>query len=377
MIYLDHAAATPLAPEVLKAMQPYLTDAYFNASATYLAARAVAKDIAEARAAVARVLGVRPAEIVFTAGGTEANNLAIRGVMEAHPDGNVVVSAIEHESVLEPVHHYANKEAAVGPNGMILLDDLKKLINDQTVLISVMYANNEIGAIQPLGEIGRLVEEICKQRIKTGNKLPLYFHTDACQAGNYLHLFADKLGVDLMTLNAGKLYGPKQTGALYVKAGTVIAPQILGGGQEHGMRSGTENAANIVGFATALELAQKMRNTEVKRLGELRNFFISQLGQELPQAVITARPKHVLPNNIHITIPGQDNERLMMSLDEQGIMCAVGSACSASSDEPSHVLKAIGFSDDEARASLRFTMGRSTTRKEIERTVASLVKLVV
>ena len=377
MIYLDHAAATPLDKKVLAAMKPYLTDAYHNPSATYLAAKSVAKDIEAARSKVARTLGVRPAEIIFTSGGTEANNLAIHGIMQQYPDANVAVSAIEHESVLEPAHAYEAREAKVLPNGVIDLDDLKKRIDDKTVLVSVMYANNEIGAIQPLSEISRLLAEIRDKRAAENNKLPLYFHTDAAQAGNYLHLLADKLGVDMMTLNAGKLYGPKQTGALYVKAGITLQPQILGGGQERGRRSGTENAANIIGFAEALEIAQKMRADESRRLAELRKEFIKLLAAKLAQAEITANPKHCLPNNIHVTIPGQDNERLMMALDEEGIMCAVGSACSASNDEPSHVLKALGLSDAQARSSLRFTMGRSTTAQEIEQTVNSLAKVIV
>jgi cysteine desulfurase len=377
VIYLDHAAATPLSPAVLKVMQPYLTDRYFNASATYLAARDVAKDLAVARASVAKVLGVRPAEIIFTAGGTEANNLAIQGVMEAHPDGNVVVSAIEHESVLEPAHKYQCQEAKVNPEGIVDVDDLSRRINHSTVLVSVMYANNEIGSIQPLAAISRLIRETLVRRKQIGNNLPLYLHTDACQAGNYLHLLVDKLGVDMMTLNAGKLYGPKQTGALYVKAGIQLSPQILGGGQEYGMRSGTENVANIIGFASALAEAQNLRSSEAKRLSGLRDSFITFLNKKIPQVGITANPKHILPNNIHLTIPGHDNERLMMALDEQGIMCAVGSACSASSDDPSHVLKAIGLSDEEARASLRFTMGRSTTKQDVSQTVDALAKLIV
>lgn len=377
MIYLDHAAATPLSPKVFKAMQPYLTEAYFNASATYLAARAVAKDIEAARAKVARILGARPTEIFFTAGGTEANNLAIRGTMEAFPDANAVVSAIEHESVLAPAHRYKSQEGGVNPNGTLNIEALKSCIDDQTVLVSVMYANNEIGTIQPLAEVKRVLDEIRAERKRTGNELPLYLHTDACQAGNYLHLLVNRLGVDMMTLNAGKLYGPKQSGVLYVKAGVKLKPQILGGGQERGMRSGTESPSGIIGFAAALEEAQAMRESETKRLRELRAAFIQQVQERIPTATVTANPKHVLPNNLHITLPGHDNERLMMALDERGIVCAVGSACSASSDEPSHVLRAIGLSDDAARASLRFTMGRPTTGEDITQTVDTLAKLIV
>lgn len=376
-VYMDYAAATPLDPEVLAIMQPYFTKKFYNASAAYLAAKDVAQTVHGARAAIAKLLGSRPAEIIFTAGGTEANNLAIQGIMAGYPEANVCISAIEHDSVLEPARLYDAREIAVLPNGVVDSDDLKKKIDDHTVLVSVLYANNEIGTIQPLAEIGRLVKQIRAERLSKGNSLPLYFHTDACQAGNYLHLLVDKLGVDLMTINAGKVYGPKQCGALYVKAGTPIKPLILGGGQEWGMRSGTENVANIVGFAAALEKAQSMREAEGKRLQALRQYFISELERQVPQAVPTTRYKQVLPNNVHITIPSQDNERLMMGLDEQGVQCAVGSACSASSDEPSHVLAALGLSDTAARSSLRFTMGRDTTKKEVARTVDILAKLIV
>lgn len=376
MIYLDHAAATPLDSEVFAAMKPYLTDKYFNPSATYLAGRAVAHDIQRARQDVASIMGVRPSEIIFTAGGTEANNLAIQGVMDLFPDANCIVSAIEHDSVLAPARRYACREAAVMPTGEVSVEDIASKIDESTVLISVMYANNEIGTIQPIADVCKLAALVREERARTGNRLPLYVHTDAAQAGNYLHLLADRLGVDMMTINAGKLYGPKQAGALYVKVGTRLSPQILGGGQERQMRSGTENSANIIGFAKSLQKAQSLRTSESKRLNALRKYFQQLLGRQIPEAILTIRSKHVLPNNVHITIPGQDNERLMMAMDEAGILCAVGSACSASSDEPSHVLKALGLSDDVARSSLRFTMGRSTTEEEIEKTVSTLARLI-
>lgn len=377
MIYLDHAAATPISPEVQAAMRPYFSERFYNASAGYLAAKDVKKDIEDARAKVAAILGARPAEIIFTAGGTEANNLAIQGVMQAYPDSNCLVSSLEHDSVLEPARQFKSSEIPALQNGLVDISDIPQMINDKTVLISVMYVNNEIGTIQPLSEIAKIVQNVKDERTKKGNKMPLYFHTDACQAGNYLHLLVDKLGVEFMTINAGKMYGPKQSGALYVKAGTVLKPQIQGGGQERKMRSGTENPANIIGLAEALNEAQKTRHIELKRLQELRQLFVSSLEKHVPGARITASYEKVVPNNLHITVDGQDNERLMMQLDEAGIICAVGSACSASSDEPSHVLKALGLSYKEARSSLRFTMGRSTTAKDIKETVSQLAKIVV
>lgn len=375
-IYLDYAAATPLDAAVLKAMQPYFADKFYNPSATYLAAKAVKTDLDKARAQVASVLGARPAEIIFTAGGTEANNLAIHGIMQQFPEANVLASAIEHESVLQPAHRYQTKEIAVDMYGIIDVNKLRSLVDDKTVLISVMLANNEIGTIQPVAQVARLVQDIRRQRSLKGNKLPLYVHSDACQAGNYLDLQVHRLGVDFLTLNGGKIYGPKQSGALYVKAGVKLQAQILGGGQERGLRSGTENVAQSVGFATALVRAQALRSSETTRLTKLRAFFVGQLAAHTTAFKINGSLDHRLANNLHLAFAGQDNERLMMALDEAGIICGVGSACSASSEEPSHVLTAIGLSNKEARASLRFSMGRSTNETAIRTTVETLAKLL-
>jgi cysteine desulfurase len=372
-IYLDYAAATPMAPEVREAMTPYFSEHFYNPSATNLAAKAVKKDIEAARQQVAGWLGARPAEIVFTAGGTEANNLAINGVMQQFPGKKMLMSAIEHESVIAPANQYESEEVPVLPDGTLDIKVLDKLIDDDTVLISVMYANNEMGTIQPIKEAAKLIADARSKRQKSGNKLPIYLHTDACQAAAYLDLHTSRLGVDMMTINAGKIYGPKQVGALYVKTGTKLKSQILGGGQERNQRSGTENVAGIIGFAAALDLVQNRRHEEAKRLQELRDLFFHGLTREM---VINGSLSRRLPNNVHITIPGQDNERLIMSLDELGIICAAGSACSASKEEASHVLKAIGKTEDEAYSSLRFTLGRQTTKNDIQKTVQILSQLV-
>ena len=369
-VYLDYAAATPIDAAVLRAMQPYFIDNFYNPSATYSAARDVRKALATARAGIAHWLGARPAEIIFTAGGTEANNLAIDGVMRQFPDGNVVVSAIEHESVLEPARGYDCRQAAIGPDGRLDLEDLRRKIDNKTVLVSIMYANNEIGTVQPLRKIAKIIAEKRRQ----DRAQPLYFHTDACQAANYLDLHAARLGVDLMSVNGGKIYGPKQSGFLYVKAGTKLEPLLRGGGQERGLRSGTENVSAIIGLAAALDLAQNSRHQEAKRLQALQELFFKLAGEKIPTAIINGSRKYRLPNNVHITIPGCDNERLLIQLDEAGIMAAAGSACSASSKEPSHVLRALGLSDAEARASLRFTMGRGTTKAMVERCLQVLVR---
>ncbi len=376
MIYLDYAAATPMDPMVYDAMQPYFTEKFYNPSATYMAAIEVRRDLEAARASVAGILGARPSEIIFTAGGTEANNLVIRGVLEQFPGCRMIASAIEHESVLKTAHHYGCKEAPVDAKGIISLPELLKLIDDQTVLVSVMYANNEVGSIQPIHELGQAIEVIRRERMRAGNELPLYLHTDAAQAATYLDIHAARLGADFITLNGGKIYGPKQFGVLFAKAGVRFSPQILGGGQERGLRSGTENVAGAIGFAKALELVQKRRRAEGVRLQGLQKLFIDLLEEAVPGVIVNGSLKHRLPNNVHITLPGTDNERILIQLDEAGILCAAGSACSASNEEPSHVLRTMGISQTDAQSSLRFSMGRQTTEDDVRRTVATLASLL-
>lgn len=375
-IYLDYAAATPMDPMVFDAMRPYFTDKFHNPSALYLDAKNVAKDIAAARAVVASYGGVRPAEVIFTAGGTEANNLAIRGVMERFPEANCVVSAIEHESVLAPAQHYAHRFIPVNAAGIVDTSQLAAVIDEATVLVSVMYANNEIGTVQPIKQLATYIQQVRQQRKKAGNKLPIYLHSDACQAAQYLDMHMSRLGIDLMTMNGGKLYGPKQVGALFALTGVDFASQILGGGQEWGRRSGTENVAGIVGLAKAVSLVQASRHDEVARLKQLQTLWAKLLNELVPSARLNGSRKHRLPSNVHITIPGQDNERLIMALDEAGIQAAAGSACSASNEKPSHVLKAIGLSDAETQASLRFTMGKYTTEQAVRQAVEQLALLV-
>jgi cysteine desulfurase len=375
-IYLDYAAATPLDNNVLKAMKPYFSEKFYNPSATYLDAKNVKQDIVTAREVIASWLGSRPSEIYFTAGGTEANNLAIAGIMGGYPDKKVLISSIEHDSIIAPAEQHKCNKIASTTKGIINVDDLKNKINKNTALISVMLVNNELGTLQPLCEVANIVADVRKDRLASGNNLPLYLHTDAAQAGNFLDLHVSRLGVDLMSLNGGKIYGPKQTGALYVKAGTKLSPIINGGGQEHNMRSGTENVPGIIGLAKALDDAQKNKAREAKKLNELRKIFIGELAKAIPTIKINGSQKHQAPHIVHVTIENIDNERLMMELDERGVQCAVGSACSASSAEPSHVLKAIGMSSQEARSSLRFSFGRQTTKKEVLRSVKILKGLV-
>lgn len=374
-IYLDFAAATPMHPDVRAAMEPYFEDFFYNPSATYQAGRKVKQVLEEARASVAYVIGCRPSEVVFTAGGTEANNLAIQGVLEQYPDAEVVVSSVEHDSVLRVAEKYPHKTIEVHKDGLIDLNALANAITDKTVLVSVMYANNEVGTIQPIRRITRMVDEIRKQRRISGNSLPLFVHTDAAQAGNYLDMHVARLGVDLMTINSGKLYGPKQSGVLYVASHVRLGPIIVGGGQERNLRSGTESVAQAVGFATALKRVQSIRRDAALQAVKLQKIFIEQLQQAFPGVIVNGSQKFRLPNNVHITLPGQDNERLLFALDERGIMAAAGSACSASNEEPSHVLRAIGISAADAQSSLRFTLGATTTEQEIHQTVQALVDI--
>lgn len=375
LIYLDHAAATPMDPAVLAAMQPYFADQFYNPSANYLPAQRVRQALDAARAQVAGQLGARPSEIIFTAGGTESDNLAITGMMRQYPGAHLVVSGIEHDAVLEPAKQFNHTVAKTTAQGMVDVADVEASITDQTVLVSIMYANNEVGTVQPLRAVSQLVEKVRRARRASGNKLPLYLHSDACQAANYLDLHVARLGVDLLTLNGGKIYGPKQSGVLYVSSKVQLEPLVRGGGQERGLRSGTENVAACVGFAEALGLVRAKHSAEIERLVQLQNLAYQLIAEQLPAAVINGSTKHRLPNNIHLTLPGQDNERLLVELDVRGILAAAGSACSASSDEPSHVLRAMGISDADARASIRITMGQATTEAHIRMLITTLAEL--
>lgn len=364
-IYFDYAAATPVDLAAFKAAQVYFSDNFYNPSAVYESARSVRKKLEASRATVASVLGAKDQEILFTAGGTEANNIAVHGIMQSFPGGNIVVSSIEHESVLEPVKQYEHKIVKTNPTGIIDLEDLARCIDDKTVLVSVMYANNEIGTIQPLKEVSALIQSIRKNRTRAGNSMPLYLHTDACQAANYLDLQVTRLGVDLMTLNGGKIYAMKQSGCLYISAGVKVKPFVLGGGQESGLRSGTENVPAQIAFATMLQNVQLERKQEARRLQTLSNKLFAKLSQNLKDLEINGETKKRLPNNLNIMLPGVDGERLLMELDEVGLMVATGSACTASNDDPSHVLLAIGRTPEEASASIRISLGRHTTEQQI------------
>jgi len=374
--YFDYSAATPLCKEAKLAMEPYYSDLFYNPSALYLNARRVKQDLENARLKISQLLGARPGEIIFTAGGTEANNLAIHGVMVKHPGKKIIVSAIEHEAVMEPASKYNHSTVKVNDKALVDLAALEELIDDNTVMVSVMHANNEIGTIQPITEISQLIKNILRERNKKGNKLPLYFHTDACQAASHLDIHVSRLGVDLMTINGGKIYGPKQSGALYVRAGIKLEPLITGGGQEHDLRSGTENVAGAIGLSVALDVTRAKAFSEKKRLEELRDKTIKLLQENIEDVVVLGHLKKRLPHNVSFAVPGIDNERLMMLLDERGFQVATGSACQASSEKPSHVLTAIGLGDDMARSTIRLSFGRETNDKSVNDLVKA-IKLAI
>ncbi len=369
-VYLDYAAATPVDSDVLEVMKPYFSDEFYNPSALYTGAREAKEALENARHSVAKTIGARPSEIVFTAGGTESANLAVRGVMERYPEAECITSSIEHDAVRAPAHRYSCIEVAVDKTGRVDLVSLEKSISDNTVLVSVMLVNNEIGTVQPIKEIVDLVHDIRRKRKMRKITLPLYVHTDACQAPNYLDIHVARLGIDMMTLNGGKIYGPKQSGILYVRTGVTLNPQILGGGQEFGVRSGTENVAFAVGFAHALENAVRNRSELMKDTTALQKYFVREL--EKLGGELQGHGKLRVPNNILVTFSGSDNERVLFSLDEQGVWAASGSACSASNDEVSHVLTALGLSDVDARSSIRFSLGKHTTKAEIDKTIKAL-----
>lgn len=372
-IYLDHAATTPLDARVEKTMRPFWRERFGNPSSLYKQGRQANEAVTKARSDIAAVLNCRPQEIIFTAGGTESINLAIQGLAKALASKgkhHFITSAIEHHAVLKPLealgqYGYQTTLVEVDKHGVVKLDKLKAAVRKETVLISVMYANNEIGTVQPIAEIGKWVRQLNVQRL--AKKLPrIYFHTDACQAGSSLDLDVSKLGVDLMTVNGSKIYGPKQTGLLYVKTGTPLQPLIYGGGQEKHRRSGTENVPGIVGLATALQLAQKERRRENQRLQKLRDYFITQLFKKIPQILLNGHPTQRLSNNINISLPGIDGEALLLYLDSYNIAVSTGSACSTVSQDPSHVIAALGRSPDEISGSIRFTLGRQTTKTELD-----------
>ena len=369
-IYLDHAAATPLDEKVLREMKPFFSDIFSNPSSLHSGGVAAKQAITGAKNNVAKTIFAHPDEAIFTSGGTEANNLAIFGVCEANTDKKHIMTVkTEHSSVLEPVKALEKKGwkvtyLTVSAEGFIDLRELKKMISKEAVLISVMFANNEIGTIQNLSEVGKI---ILKYRKENNTGFP-YIHSDACQAAEYLRLNVEKTHVDLMTFNGGKIYGPKGVGALYVRRGVKIMPIILGGGQEGDLRSGTENVPGIVGFAKALDVAQKKCEKETERIVKLSGYFFDKIIKISPNAVLNGPQlgNDRLANNLNVSFPGVEAEKLVIYLDSSGVQCSTASACTARTNEPSHVLEAIGKSNELNSSAVRFSLGRETTKKDLD-----------
>jgi len=370
-IYLDHAATTPMDPLVYEVMKPYFIDKFGNPSSIYQTGQIAKNAIEKSRLQVAEILNAKPEEIIFTSGGTESDNLAILGVARAnkHKGKHIITSNIEHHAVLHACEAL-EKEGfevtyiPVEKNGIVSPDKVKKAMRDDTVLVSIMYANNEIGTIQPIAKIGRT----CKKR-------DIPFHTDACQTTGALMLDVDKLHLDLMTINGSKMYGPKGVGVLYIRKGIALSQIMYGGGQEKKIRPGTENVPAIIGFAKALEIAEKEREKESKRLTKLRDYMIKEILNKIPKTQLNGDAINRLPNNVNISILEIEGESLLLRLDMKGISASSGSACTSGSLDPSHVILALGKPSFVAHGSLRFTLGRSTTKKDIDYVLEVLPKI--
>jgi len=367
-IYLDTAAGTPLDPTVAAAMRPLTGCDFGNPSSLHAEGERSRAALAAARTAVADFLSARPGEIIFTAGGTEANNLALA----AAGDGEVIASAIEHPSVLAPAATKRLIIAPVLPTGQVDLAKFAALLNPNTRLVSIMTANNEIGSFQPIAEVAKIIR---RHRRRFNTPYP-YFHTDACQAGRFLPLNVQSLGVDLLTLNAGKIYGPKGVGLLFVRTGVNLRPLALGGGQEEGRRAGTENLPGIVGFAAALQLATRRRKREARQLSALRDWFWSELKRRVPSVSLNGDLANRLPNNLNISFPGVLAEQVVLELDAQGFAVSTGSACAISKHDDSYVILALGYDRKRALGAIRLSFGRDTTRRDLTKLLKILPSII-
>ncbi len=371
-IYLDHAATTPTHPEVVQAMLPFFGESFGNPSSLHFFGQESRASVDEAREKIASLIGAGSEEIVFTSGGTEADNLALKGVALANRQrGNhIITTAIEHHAVLRSCHcleeqGFLVSYLPVDAYGLVDPDEVRKAVRPGTILVSIMHANNEVGTVQPVVDIAA----ITRQR-------GIYLHTDAVQTVGHLPLDVDGLGVDLLSMSAHKLYGPKGIGALYVRRGTRIAPVMHGGGQERGLRASTENTPGIVGFGKAAELARRAAGGEANHLSVLRDWLIQALLQGIPQLHLNGHPSHRLPNNVNVGIEFVEGEAVAISLDLEGIAASTGSACSSHDLEASHVLTAMGVSAVLARGSVRFSLGRMTTEDDVRRVAEVLPRIV-
>ena len=370
MIYLDNAASTQIHEDVLDSMLPYLKEQYGNASSIHRYGRLAHKAIEKARKQIALLINAEPSEILLTSGGTESNNTVLNGIPIMGTSNHILTSSIEHDAILEPCKKLSKigldvDYLSVDKFGMVDPSELENHLTDNTCLVSIMFGNNEVGTVQKISEIAK----ICNDR-----NIP--FHTDAVQAVGKIPIDVKELGIDLLSISSHKLHGPKGIGALFIKNGIKINPVILGGGQEHGLRSGTENVANIVGFGKACEIAKNNLDENMAYVSNLRDKLIDRVLHEIPQVTLNGDPKFRLPNNTHFTFLGVNGEDLIIKLDEYGIAASTGSACSVNTQRASHVLQAMGFSHEQITGSLRLTMGIFNNENEIEQTVTSLKKIV-
>jgi len=371
-IYLDYAATTPTHPLVLKAMLPWFTDGFGNPASIHSFGQETKGAIEEAREKVAGLVGAKSDEIVFTGSGTEADNFAIKGVAYAkeHEGKHIITTAIEHHAVIEPCKFLEKRGfkvtyLSVDGDGLVDLEEVKEAITDETILISVMHANNEIGTIEPIQEIGRIAKdrEIC-------------FHTDAVQTVGHLPVDVDELKVDLVSISAHKFCGPKGVGALYIRKGTRIVPFMHGGEQEHGRRASTQNVPGIVGFGKACQLAQQEMGQEKERLETLRDKLINGILNRIDHVHLNGHPTQRLPNNVNISLEFVEGESILLNLDLVGIAASTGSACSSSVLEASHVLLALGLPHESAHSSLRLSLGQETTEKDVDYVLERLPQIV-
>jgi len=373
-IYLDYAATTPVDPRVVKAMLPYFSEKFGNTMSLYSFGQEAKEALEESRGVIADLMGAKPQEIIFTGSASESNNLALKGVAlakaSANQGGHIIISPIEHACVMESARWLESQgfeitRLKVDKYGLVSPDDVKKAIKKDTILVSIMHANNEIGTIEPIEEIGK----ICREK-------GIYFHTDAAQSFGKIPIDVNKMNIDLMTVSSHKMYGPKGAAALFIRKGTKIEPLIHGGGHESGLRSSTVNVAAIVGLAEAARICEREMKKEAQREIKLRDKLIKGVLQKIKGSHLNGHPKKRLPNNINFSFPGIEGESLIIQLDFLGIAASTGSACSSEKLEPSHVLLAIGLKPEQAHGSLRLSLGRWTKEKDINYVLEVLPKVV-
>lgn len=377
--YFDYASSTPLDKRVFAVMKPIFTDDYGNPSNLYSLGRQTKSILETSTKKITSVMGCKPSEFIFTASATESDNLAIIGTVRANKEkGNkIIISNVEHKSVLAAAEAlekegFEIQKIKISKDGLVDTEELAKMLDDKTVLVSITYSDSETGTIQPIKKIGKMIKEF---RLKNNSPLP-YLHTDAAQAANFLDINVNNLGVDLMTLSAQKIYGPKGIGGLYIRLGTAIQPIIYGGGQQNNIRSGTENIAGIAGFGEAMSLIKKENHKEYMRIARLRDKLEAGILKKIERVIVNGNPVHRLPNFLNVSILDIEGEAALLYLDNKGILINTGSACNSQTLEPSYVLTAFGRPYEYVHGSLRFTLGKYTTEKEIDYVLKVLPPLI-